>query len=87
MTASSQKYFTHVTLTTIPSWYLFSLLYCSSEGALCSLLKTSDRQALKQVSDWHTGSLNALSDEDLAHIASNPDYRGDITGYSVSLYW
>ena len=32
-------------------------------------------------------SLNALSDEDQAHIASNPDYRGDVTGHPVSLYW
>ena len=31
--------------------------------------------------------LNALSDEDQAHIASNPDYRGNVTGYPVSLYW
>ena len=31
--------------------------------------------------------LNALSDEDQAHIPSNPDYKGDVTGHPVSLYW
>ena len=34
-----------------------------------------------------TVSLNALSDKDQAQIASNPDYRGDVTGHPVSLYW
>ena len=32
-------------------------------------------------------SLNALSDDDQAHIPSNPDYKGDVTGNPVSLYW
>jgi len=30
--------------------------------------------------------LNTLSDEDQAHIASNPEYTGDVIGHPVSLY-
>jgi len=34
-----------------------------------------------------TVCLNARPDKDQTHIASNPDYRGDVTGHPVPLYW